>query len=364
MKIGIVTFHFVNNFGGVLQAYALQKALEKECGAKAEIINYRNNFILFTDTVRLFPVSRSAAEIRSGLRTMKHRIRRIKKFKSFAKKNLNLSRTYRNILSIKLHPPACDKYICGSDQIWNPYITFGVNYFYFLGFVKESQNKISYAPSFGTAKIHTCFHKKISGYLKNFGSISVREREGVAFIKEISGRDAISLIDPTLLLTEEDYSSIAINPGIPEKYILLYIMQQDEEMYSYAKKVKERLGLKMIEISRYGYQPDFVDISLIDLGPGEFIGLFQNAEYICTNSYHGFVFSILFQKQFCLIPCKRFRLRIENLGALLEIELPNMEKNDTPEDTFYDKQKVKKIIAQERQKAIEYLRQTIIKETK
>lgn len=118
-----------------------------------------------------------------------------------------------------------------------------------------------------------------------------------------------------------------------------------------------------MEISRYVYKPDFIDISLIDLGPGEFIGLFQNAEYICTNSYHGFVFSILFQKRFCLIPCKRFRLRIENLAALLEITLPDMGRSEEPQDTYYDNAKGKSILAREREKSICYLRQNLIKET-
>lgn len=362
MKIGIVTFHFVNNFGGLLQTYALQKSIARECAATVEIIDYRNWFIRFTDTVRLFPVSIHPCEIKSGLFTMKKRLGRIKKFKKFMADNFYFSQYYGNALSIKAHPPKCDKYVCGSDQIWNPYITFGVDYFYFLGFVKNKDDKISYAPSFGTTDIGDHFSKKMKKYLVDFKSISVRELNGVNFVKKLTRKDAIQLIDPTFLLSEDDYTQIAVNPQIGEKYILLYIMQQDKEMYTYARKIKERLGLKIVEISRYGYKPDFIDISLVDVGPSEFIGLFQNAEYICTNSYHGFVFSILFKKTFCLIPCKRFRVRIENLGKLLGIDLPNMTVTDDPKDTWYDIENVQKRIAVEKQKAFRYLKGNLLGE--
>lgn len=197
-------------------------------------------------------------------------------------------------------------------------------------------------------------------YLSSISNISVREYEGIEFVEKLTGKKAIQLIDPTFLLSREDWEEITFAPQIKGKYMLLYIMQQDEEMYSYAKRLKERLGLQLVEISRYGYKPDFVDISLIDIGPSEFIGLFKNADYICTNSYHGFVFSILFEKMFCLIPCKRFRVRIENLAKLFSIELPAIEEDYEPKDMYYDKDNVKRIIETEKQKALEYLQNNLV----
>ena len=364
MKVGIVTFHFVNNFGGALQAYALQKAVSQVCDVETEIIDYRNWFIRLTDTVRMFPISTNIAEIKSGLKTMKQRFGRKKKFANFINTNCQLSRYYGNSQAIKLHSPGCDKYICGSDQIWNPYLTFGVVNAYFLGWVKEEQNKISYAPSFGTSNTGSIFEKRMKKYLSSFGSISVREQEGIDFVEKLTGKEAIQLIDPTFLLSSEDWEEIAITPKISGKYMLLYIMQQDEEMYSYARKLKERLGLQLVEISRYGYKPDFVDVSLVDVGPSEFIGLFKNADYICTNSYHGFVFSVLFEKEFCLIPCKRFRVRIENLAKLFFIELPAIDENIEPKDMHYDKENVRQIIEVEKQKALEYLQNNIVQISK
>lgn len=358
MKVGIVTFHFVNNFGGALQAYALQKTIAKECQAHAEIIDYRNWFIRLTDTIRLFPITANISEIKTGLATMKERLGRVDKFKRFMTEKRNVSRCYKSPFALKKDKPKYDKYVCGSDQIWNPYLTFGVDPVYFLDFVKESSNKVSYAASLGTSRIAKGFLKPMKKYLSDFGNISVREKEAIDFVKRLTGKEAVQLIDPAFLLPKEEYIDIAIEPQLEDKYLLLYIMQQDDEIYEHVKKLKERLGLQVVEISRYGAKHSCVDKCVIDAGPREFLGLFQHAEYICTNSYHGFIFSILFEKDFCLIPCKRFRSRIANLSELLEIKLQNTEQSEL-NDTYYDKERVKEIIAEERKKSVRFLRGNI-----
>ena len=135
-------------------------------------------------------------------------------------------------------------------------------------------------------------------------------------------------------------------------------MQQDDKIYAQVEKLKKRLGLQVVEISRYGVKHACVDKYVIDAGPREFLGLFKNAEYICTNSYHGFIFSILYEKEFCLIPCKHFRSRIANLSELLEIHLSNAGQNEQ-EDTYYDKKRVREIIELERKKSIAFLKSNL-----
>lgn len=265
MKIGIVTFHFVNNFGGALQAYALKKTVMNKCGAAAVVVDYRNWFIRFTDTVRLFPITFNMSEFVAGLRTMAKRFSRIRKFKKFGLDEFELTRIYRNGLSLQISPPDCDKYIFGSDQIWNPMLTFGVAKPYFGGFVKESNNKFSYAPSFGSSKLPKIFKNKVRKCLLSLGNISVRERSGINLVESLTGRKAIQLIDPSFLPERNEWNEIAIKPQIYGKYILLYIMQHDESIYKYAKRLREKLGIQLVEISRYGYKPDFVDISLVDI---------------------------------------------------------------------------------------------------
>lgn len=360
MKIGIITFHFVNNFGGALQAYALQRVVAEQCHAESEIIDYRNWFIRFTDTIRLFPITTNIQEIKSGLATMKARFKRINRFRTFIKENCKQSALYRNHFQMNADPPQYDKFICGSDQIWNPFITMGVSQNYFLGFVKNPADKIAYAPSFGTDRIAERHKRKIKKYLCSFGYLSVREKSGQALVKEMTGRKVDRLVDPTFLLKKEDWEEFAIAPHKKREYILLYIMQRDESIYNYVKKIKEEKELKVIEISRYGYHSEAVDEILVDVGPREFLGLFRDASYICTNSYHGLVYSLIFEKDFCLIPCKKFTARINNLLDLLQIEIsPDIRKGKSILSANYNKDYVRTVIENERKKAICYLTKSV-----
>ena len=358
-KVGIITFHFVNNFGGNLQAYALRRVVEQKCNTDAELIDYRNWFIRFTDTVRLLPITTNFAEIKSGIKTMGQRLGRRRKFINFTKENNKLSRRYINHWQLNANPPGDDKYICGSDQIWNPFLTCGLSHNYFLRFEANPDNKIAYAPSFGTSGVEPRYQKKLDKYLNEIGHLSVRETSGQTFIKDLSNRDAIRVIDPTFLLTKEEWEAVGKNPlKSDEPYMLLYIMQRDDEMYGYAKKLKEKLGIKVVEISRYGYQPGFVDETLIDVGPDEFLGLFRDAAYVCTNSYHGLAFSVIFQKELCLVPCKRFRARISNLIDLLHIDISSCQDDDSL-IANYDKVYVQQNIEKERKKALSYLNESL-----
>lgn len=359
-QIGILTFHFVNNFGGVLQAYALRKVVEKECHADAIIIDYRNWFIQFTDTIRLLPVSLNKQEIVSGLKTMRQRIFRRRKFVNFAKENCKLSRRYSNHWQMNNSPPGCDKYICGSDQIWNPFLTMGIASNYFLDFESNADRKIAYAPSFGTDRVAFRYEKRMAQYMETISCLSARETSGQVLIKKLTGRKVRRLIDPVFLIDKEDWEQMGVNPlEIEKPYILLYMMQRDMEVYGCAKKIKKQLGIRLVEISRYGYQPGFVDETLIDVGPYEFLGLFKDAAYVCTNSYHGLAYSVIFEKEFCLVPCKRFQARIYDM--LDRFKISNV-MDGADQDTLtaiYDKEYVRTVIKAEKEKAVNFLVESV-----
>ena len=355
MNTGLITFHFVNNFGGALQCYALQRTLKDKCGTEVTVIDYRNWFIRLTDFIRMFPVSDNREEISSGLRTFKARIGRRRKFAAFNRKNMTLSRAYYSSAAISASELGCDRYICGSDQIWNPILTGGFVPAYFLSFVKDPAIKASYAPSFGTSRWKAFMFLPVKRWIASLRCLSVREAEGKNMLKRLTGRNSEQLIDPTFLLTKEEWAEVAEDPGIKGRYILLYIMQRDETVYSYVRKIKKKLGIPVVEISRYGYKPEFVDRTLIDVGPGEFLGLFMNAEFICTNSYHGLVFSLVFEKEFCLVPSKKFRGRIYNLLKLLDIYIqPNLDTEEELKARF-DREHVDRIIDEEMHRSLTYL---------
>ncbi|MBR5766839.1 MAG: polysaccharide pyruvyl transferase family protein [Lachnospiraceae bacterium] len=357
MKTGIITFHFVNNFGGALQCYALQRTIREKCGSEVTVIDYRNWFIRFTDFVRMFPVSGNRKEILAGLKTFRQRIGRRNRFKKFNHSNMTLSRPYYLSRSVSDDELLCDRYICGSDQIWNPILTGGFIPAYFLSFVKDTNAKASYAPSFGTGRWRSFMFLPVRKYIKSLRCISIREAEGKTMIKKLTGRNAEQLIDPTFLLTKEQWSEVATIPPYAEKdkYILLYIMQKDDTVYSYVREIKNKLNLPVIEISRYGYRPDFVDKTIIDVGPSEFLGLFMNAGFICTNSYHGLVFSLVFEKEFCLVPSKKFRGRIYNLLKLLDIYIqPSLDTEEELKAKF-DRKHVDNVIGEETKRSLKYL---------
>lgn len=359
-RVGIITFHFVNNFGGALQAYALRKTIDERCDADAEIIDYRIWFIRLTDRIRLLPITTNLKEIISGFKTMGQRINRRTKFGVFTRHNSKITRKYSNHWQLNNNPPCDEKFVCGSDQIWNPILTFGVSPSYYLQFEKNPENKIAYAPSFGTNEIKKRHKKTITNNLNNIKYLSVREQSGKELIKDLTGKDVPRLIDPTFLLDKEEWSSIGMNPlNSKEPYILLYIMQRDMAVYEYARRIKEEKGIKLIEISRYGYNPGFVDETLVSVGPDEFLGLFRDAAYVCTNSYHGLAYSIIFEKDFCIIPCKRFTARINNMVDLLQIK--NVAENDDIHALFakYDKDYVREVIKQEKEKSITFLRTSL-----
>ena len=360
MKVGIVTFHFVNNFGGALQAYALKTACE-ELGAEAHLVDYHQWFIRFTDAVRMFPIAKNPQVIISGFRTMGQRLGRRRKFSAFHKDYLSLSRKYSCSRAIENHPPGYDKYICGSDQIWNSFITCGLSRAYFLTFEKDTANKFAYAPSFGSADISVKMSKRMARLIKMLGAVSVRESEGVDIVEKMTGKRPPQLIDPSFLISTEKWEKLS-EASCYEKpfneYILVYIMQKDDTVYEYARRLRERYGLPVVEIGRYGYRAHFVDECIVDLGPLEFVSLFRNATHVCTNSYHGIIFSIVFNKKLCIIPCKRFTSRIDSLLKLVGIDLPD-DRDALELDVSYDRESALKHISEERDKAIDYLNENL-----
>lgn len=358
MKVGIVTYHFVNNFGGALQAYALQRAVKDNFDVEdVQIIDYRNWFIRFTDTVRLFPITTNPKTILSGLKTMNKRFGRKKCFKDFLASNVHQSKFYGSSASLKKNPPALDKFICGSDQIWNPMITMGIAPAYFLDFVADDNNKCAYAPSFGKTEMPEKYQPKVAELVNKIPYLSVREREGVECIKNYTDREFRQMIDPTFLIAPEEWKKVAhYDRKLPEKYILVYIMQANDSIYDYVKELKAKYNLPVIDISRYGYNPGFVDETIIDIGPAEFLELFNKATITCTNSYHGLVFSLIFRKQVFFVPSKKFAIRMQNLFDILGIDRTEIFAHfNVPTEVQYDADKMYEVIEQRRAKSIAYL---------
>lgn len=353
MKTGIITFHFVNNYGGALQAYALRRVISENLCEDTELIDYRHWFIRLTDAVRMLPITPNVRYYGPWFRSFGKIRKRRRKFADFMGREMHLSPRVNFRWQFRRIKDRYDIMICGSDQIWNPILTCGYARPYFLDFPMENARRISYAASLGGPSRG---RERLLRGLKGLDAISVREK--AEWLEEALDRPVQYHIDPTLLLTPEQWMGVARPPETGEKYILVYFMQRNETAYSIIDEIKRQTGLKVYDISRYGYRPDCVDRSLVDIGPEEFAGLFAGAEHVCTNSFHGLVFSLIFNKSVDYIPLQHFGGRIEHLCSLLDLSRVAV-KDGAYYHIQYDPEEKERILEQERQKTFAYLKKEI-----
>lgn len=300
-KIGFITMHRIQNYGSILQTYALQQKI-KELGYDNEIIDY------------LFPVKQPRSlfsfikfiikfiiDICLGLPEYRQK----KRFKNFYKENLLTTPITYTQKSILENPPIYDVYISGSDQVWNP--TFIKNDTTFLlSFAPTNKQRFSYSSSFAINEIPELYRRTYATELLKFTNITVREKSGIKIVKDITGRDAQMVCDPTLLLDSKTWSLVAEKSklSIKEKYILVYILSYMynpyPEIFNLVNKVQKELGnLKVVYLlGKKNKLTKTESIQINDAGPNEFVSLFKNAEFVITTSFHGTAFSLIFGRPF------------------------------------------------------------------
>jgi hypothetical protein len=209
-KIGIITYHFVPNYGAAMQAWALQKHLES-LGHEIFIIDYRPSHLT---TGGYFHFPRNRWSLRANLVIAYQKVMGLKQwlngdggkqghFEQFHQKYMLFSDLcYQSNRQLRKNPPQADVYICGSDQIWNASEQFGIDPSYFLDFAPEGIQRIAYAASFGRPKVHPRFKSSTADLIRSMDAISVREQSGVGIIKDLSNRDSEWVPDPTLLVND------------------------------------------------------------------------------------------------------------------------------------------------------------------
>ena len=189
-----------------------------------------------------------------------------------------------------------DIYIAGSDQIWDYKLT-NFDQTYFLDFPEKGKKKCSYAASIGEHIPPEQFRDDYSRLLNDFNEILVREDYGADIVNELTGKKPEVVCDPTLLLTAEEWDKLLKEPKIRGKYILVYQLGINPEIVNFARRLKKETGYRIVYIP-------FPLVGLlkcrceITVGPAEWMGLFKNAEYVISDSFHGVVFSLLFNRKF------------------------------------------------------------------
>lgn len=305
MKTGLVTFYHIHHYGALLQAAATERAVE-QLGGECEIIDYfvnQNNDLFRRPT----GLGSAAADGHTALH-YKALYRRYQRFEAFAAGNLRVSgHRFESLEELCRAELPYDVILAGSDQIWNPKI-FPDGHFDPVFFGAFSQRrKIAYAPSFGVPRIPEDMEDELRGYLSRFSHLSVRERQGQRIVEEVSGRHVPVVLDPTLLLTRDQWAAMANTPreypaGRGQSshggYILCYCISKPGALAPYIRNLAEKTGLPVVQLCGVRQKVHPQARCILDAGPAEFLGLFRNAGYVCTNSFHGTVFSVQFQKPF------------------------------------------------------------------
>jgi hypothetical protein len=365
-KIGIITVFTNFNYGSKLQSFALQQTL-KSLGFKGENILIQETSIIKKN--KLISIIKKPELIIRFASRKKYRNRE-NLFNEYTKNNLNVS-SYNNeqIKDLEMQGSGSYfKYICGSDQIWAPN-QFNENFF--LSFINKKENKIAYAPSIGLPVIPTELINKYTELISDFEYISVREKDGAKIIKELTGRDAPVVLDPTLLLTGEDWKKHMVQPNKKSPYILCYFLGWNKGHREWVEDLKRKTGYRIIVLPFATRDFFWGDEQAFEVGPKEFIGLINNAEIICTDSYHGILFSTNLNKEFYAF--LRFKdndelnqnSRVKNILETLNLENRIVKENqqDLPVDINWNS--VNEIINKNRYESINYLKNAIeIKEGK
>lgn len=364
-----MTFHKSESHGAMLQAFALQKTLEK-LGNDAEIINYDRFFLKNQNEI-------SASTLKAKIKRFmikfisfiyrlinkKYNAKKKERFEFFRANYLKIGeKEYHTSDELRQGKLEYDAYVTGSDQVWNPdSIIHDAFYFTFLDFSKKT---IAYAPSIGVSKIdNPGILQKMENYLKHVKYLSCRENAGAKVIESITNRKVESVLDPTLLLNKDEWSDLIYKKTKRNPYVLCYFLGSLKYGRDYAKEIAKQLRYDIVVIPQSPVEIFSNQKKENGVGPLEFLSLFEGASVVCTDSFHGTAFSVNFQKPFFSF-CRRnpngTASRISRLQDLLgKLNLKNrlIMPGDTfkPEKLEIDYEKVKKLLELERKSSISYL---------
>lgn len=323
MRILIVTMHRGNNFGSALQVYALSETL-KSLGHNPIVLDYIPQRIDFRLNLKkmfknLF-LGKSLHEKYESLRGIMILVSSQRQYNRFFKEKVNLTRPYYSYNELVNDCPVADIYMTGSDQVWNSFHNGGIEYAFFLDFVPEHAKRISYAASFGKEQLDEWEISETTRLLKKYQAISVRESSALTILKNLGITNGVHVLDPTLLLSKEEWLKRIPKNKEQDKYLLIYSVEPNKtDLIEYAKSIANRLNLK-IYLVKWGLKKyPGVDKMLSLLSPLELMSYFANAEFIVASSFHGTAFSINMNKQFISVAPKKFSTRAKSLLGLVSL---------------------------------------------
>lgn len=322
MKIGILTFHRAENYGALLQAYALKTYLSS-LGHDVSFVDYWPEYHIchykIFNPLRFKELNYKGKfmYIMRWLLSRTIRESRKKKLSEFMYKSLDLSET----IEYTDDNQYCDKYdivFYGSDQIWRKQNLPGCDGFnsWYFGDSHIIAKKVAYAASMGSTDINENEKVEVKSYLKNFDSLSVRESDLKMLVNGL-GYDAVQVCDPVFLLSKKDWSKLAVHPKYKSGYILYYNLLNSNESDEVAEMLSKTHGLPVKELNMTKNKRD--ERYIPDASIEEFLGLILHADYVVSNSFHGLALSIIMEKQVYISGLNAKASRIVSLLNALDI---------------------------------------------
>lgn len=350
MKIGTITFHRAQNYGGVLQCYALVKFLQL-CGYDAEVVDYRCPQI--EQAYKIWNIKSLKSVIISAIYLFRN-VKSNANFANFRKSFLKTSRKiYRKSEDFYNQYDVC---IIGSDQVWTLRLIGGFNPVYYGDFSKFIR-KVGYAVSVAEITNYSNEERAVmANHLNNFSHFSTREDSFRDELIRISNSEVSSVLDPSLLLTKEEYTEIIEEPN-DKDYVLYYQQEYNSKTKNIIIDVAKQVGAKKIVVvtgRKEVYDYPYVYYGTDSLSVPKFLGLIKNAMLVFTSSFHGTAYSIVFHKDFYFV-ANNAPERARNLLSKLGVVDRLIYSSDKIEFSKVDYSRVEPLLNAERDCSIDFL---------
>lgn len=316
MNISIITCSNANNYGAILQTFALSNYI-MSLGYNVKVIDYQPEYLKFTTKQWYNPRLDIKEWCKMLLRWQQRKLQisKYRRLRDFAEEFIPLTPPiYHSFQELNNFPPDSDLYIAGSDQIWNPILPNGSDPAFFLNFGSNKIKRISYAASFGVDNIPVNKLDTLRRLISNIDVVSVREESAQKICNQLGFSSAL-VCDPVFLHSSDFWIGMADISYVPDKpYLLVYDLMKSKEIRFVAKRISEENNLQTISVSPYHLNYSFRNYG--DCSPLQFLGLLLNAHTVICNSLHGCIFSIIFRKDFFVVDRQDgLNARIHNLLA-------------------------------------------------
>lgn len=323
MKIALLTYNLGQNYGGILQAYALMETLKK-LNHKPELLYIKTKFYNgnFKDLIKKYLLSNFTDKYNNYIYEdliYKNMFYFIDKYINSKTEPLKEEKDFFNVTKNNY-----DAYIIGSDQVWRAKVFRYIDYAFF-GFVQDNRPIfLSYAASFGVDYWEYTIEKteKYKNQIQRFNAVSVREKSGIELCKKHFKKDAVHVLDPTMLLTADEYKNLLQKENELQHNgkLLTYILDDSNDKNELINMVSKELNIKPFKINAKEKNSKKLE-NMIYPTVTSWIKGFDDAEYVITDSFHGCVFSIIFNKPFLVLGNeKRGMARFESLLKMFELE--------------------------------------------